>query len=321
MSTQQSEAWRDAQFRGHVEREFEREELEGRLCLQGRIDSHIHIAPEITARRTDAVELAKECRDQGMRAIVIKPFEFESVTRAYFAEKMAPGIKVLGGLTLGSGTGGLNPAAVEKGLQFGAKGIWLPIFDTVHMQTEAMAEKNPKYFGWVMEGNLKPQFRKRHLVTVQKEGKLLPEMKEIMHMVAEAGAFLGTSHISPEESLLIVNEAQKIGLRISATHVNSPCIEATEAQVKEMAKKGAFVEFCFVYTLAYWGSQTTEYIADLIRAAGPEHSILVSDGGQTTTPTPPEQFKLFIRAMKLEGFSDRDIDLMTKDNPAKLLGL
>jgi len=62
-------------------------------------------------------------------------------------------------------------------------------------------------------------------------------------------------------------------------------------------------------------------IADAIRQVGPALSILSSDLGQQGNPLPPDGFGLFIQALRARGFSDRDLDVMSKQNPAKLLGL
>lgn len=317
----QVSGWQDRELRDRLEYSFERDELERRLDLDGCIDAHVHIGPEMVARRTDAVELARQYRDEGIRAMLIKPFEFESMQRAYFAERMVPGIKVLGGFTLGTGTGGLNPAAVHKALRWGAKCIWLPIFDTYFMNSKEVYERTPKYFNWIRKGGATTEIP--NLVKVHKNGKLLPEMQEIMHMIAEAGAILGTSHVSPEESLMLVEEAQKMNLKIVVTHANSPCLGITESQVKEMAKKGAFIEFNFCYQIGWLNmhASTCEELANMIRAAGPEQSIMITDAGQVMTPPPAEHLRMFIRTMLLEGISKSDIDKMTKYNPARLLGI
>ena len=62
-------------------------------------------------------------------------------------------------------------------------------------------------------------------------------------------------------------------------------------------------------------------IATAIRQVGVASSILSSDLGQQGNPLPPDGFGAFIEALRKRGFSDRDLDVMSKQNPARLLGL
>lgn len=302
-----------------IEQEFEENELKHQKDLDGVIDMHVHIGPEIVPRRTDAVEVARQCCDEGFRAIVIKPFEFCSVERAYFAEKLVPDIRVFGGLTFGRATGGLNVGATEVALRWGAKGVWLPIHYTEHMAKEETRRRCPKYFSpqqrtsSVLEG--------RDVYPVTKGDEVVPELLEIMALVAKSGAFLGTSHISPEETILVLEAAKEIGCKVAITHINSPIFDVTEAQLEEMAALGGYLVFNSVYAIAWWGQQTTTFISNMIKAAGPENSIMCTDVGQVMSPSLPEAMRIFIRAMRLDGISQADIDKMTKENPARLLGI
>jgi len=300
-----------------IEREFERNALEHRMDLAGVIDMHIHIGPEICPRRTDAVELARECRDAGIRAIVIKPFEFCSVERAYFAEKFVPGIKVFGGLIFGRATRGVNVGAVEEALKMGAKAVWLPLCYSEWHTREEVVKGNPKYFA-------PHHLRRPEVFPVTKDGKVLPELRDTMDLLAKADAYLGTSHIAPEESVIVAEEARKIGCNVVVTHFNSPCFASDpdlEARAKALVERGAWIGFNFVYTIGWWASQTSAVVANLIKAAGPEHSIMYSDAGQPMQPPAPEVMRLFIRAMRLDGLSQAEIDKMTKENPARVLGI
>jgi len=53
----------------------------------------------------------------------------------------------------------------------------------------------------------------------------------------------------------------------------------------------------------------------------PASSILSSDLGQQGNPLPPDGFGTFIEALRKRGFSDSDLNRMSKQNPATLLGI
>jgi len=61
--------------------------------------------------------------------------------------------------------------------------------------------------------------------------------------------------------------------------------------------------------------------ADTIRKIGPEFCILSSDLGQRGNALPPDGFGAFLAALRKRGFSDAEIARMSRQNPARLLGL
>jgi predicted metal-dependent phosphotriesterase family hydrolase len=61
--------------------------------------------------------------------------------------------------------------------------------------------------------------------------------------------------------------------------------------------------------------------ADAIRQVGPEVCILSSDLGQKNNALPVDGYAAFLQAMRARGLTARDVDVMSKENPAKLLGL
>src|SRR6185503_18183699 len=61
-------------------------------------------------------------------------------------------------------------------------------------------------------------------------------------------------------------------------------------------------------------------IAD-IRALGPANVVVTTDLGQPDRVTHAEAFRLALTVLQKEGFSQSEIDTMTKLNPARFLGL
>jgi hypothetical protein len=87
------------------------------------------------------------------------------------------------------------------------------------------------------------------------------------------------------------------------------------------ASMGAKLEF--VYNALIGANkmlEITDYVK-AIRAVGPEHCILSSDLGQAGNPLHPDGFLAYVRALSQAGFSASELDLMSKGNPARLLGL
>ena len=61
--------------------------------------------------------------------------------------------------------------------------------------------------------------------------------------------------------------------------------------------------------------------ADAIKKLGARFCILSSDLGQAGNALPPDGFAAFLQALIARGIPRQDIDLMAKQNPARLLGL
>jgi hypothetical protein len=269
--------------------------------LNGAIDMHAHSDPDGTPRKIDAIDLAKLAKSRGMRAIVLKNHYEPTASLAYIVRKEVPGIEVFGGITMDLTNGGVNPAAVEwmakvKG-GYG-KVVWMPTFDSEYQVTQSK--------------------QNRPFARVSKEGKLLPEVVQVIGVIAKHNMVLETGHISPAEVLMIVREGKRQGVRsILVTHATNEYPGLSIDQVKEAAQLGAYLEF--VWSGAQ-GAGLANWIK-AIRAAGPAWCVISSDLGQPNNPLHPDGLLELYKTLKTQGFSDAEVAEMSKTNPAKLLGI
>jgi hypothetical protein len=159
-------------------------------------------------------------------------------------------------------------------------------------------------------------------VSVSRNGELLPDVKAVIALIAKHGLVLATGHSTPVEGLMLLREARQQGVRqMIVTHaINSPVL-MNAAQMKEAASLGAFIEFVGGAPEGPGAAARLDGIAKAIREVGAASSILSSDLGQQGNPLPPDGFGTFIQALRTRGFSDRDLETMSKQNPARLLGL
>jgi microsomal dipeptidase-like Zn-dependent dipeptidase len=101
--------------------------------------------------------------------------------------------------------------------------------------------------------------------------------------------------------------------------------------MKRMAELGAVMEFTWLAHLGapsgpVAGAPVSPAVpvadcANAIKAVGAEHFIITSDLGQANTPLHTVGLRAFIAALKAEGLGDEAIALLTRKNPARLLGL
>ena len=269
--------------------------------LEGVIDIHVHADPDSRARTQDVIDVARLAKERGMRGIVFKNHNEPTAAVVYLVRKLVPDLEVFGSITLNQTVGGMNAAAVEE--MASVKGGWGRI---VCMPTE-----DSEY--WIARSK-----QNRPAVPVVVNGQVTPQVREVLAVIAKRKLTLATGHISPEESLIVIREARKVGIdRIVVDQ--AMVVKMTLPQMQEAAKMGAFVEF--VYGPIFDKRFTIQEYAAAIRAIGPEHCIMASDLAQPGYPQSPDGFLAYIKALQGQGFSQSEIDQMAKKNPAALLGL
>jgi uncharacterized protein DUF6282 len=273
--------------------------------LQGVIDIHVHSAPDSVARSIDAIDLARLAKSRGMRGLVLKNHWESTASLAYIVRKEVPGIEIFGGIDLNRAVGGLNAAAIERMVMItGGWGrvIWMPTFD---------AENHVRFSKEV-----------RPFVAVSRNGVLLPEAKQVIALAAKYKLTLETGHSAPAEGLMIIREARRQGVeRIVVTHAMLAPVRMNMAQMREAASLGAYIEFVYNGLTGPEKQYDPRDYANAIREIGPKSCILASDMGQPKNPLHPDALAAFFASLRREGISQADIDVMSKINPARALGL
>jgi microsomal dipeptidase-like Zn-dependent dipeptidase len=150
----------------------------------------------------------------------------------------------------------------------------------------------------------------------------LPEVKQVISLIAKNGLVLATGHSSPEEGLMLLREGRAQGVeRMVVTHALMAPVLMSLQQMQEAARLGAFIEFVGGSLAGADANARMDTFADTIRKIGPEFCVLSSDLGQRGNALPPDGFGAFLAAMQRRGFSDAEIARMSRQNPARLLGL
>jgi hypothetical protein len=279
-------------------------EVVGR-ALSGAIDIHVHTLPDDRPRSLDAIKAARQARARGMRAIVLKNHYESTAGVAYLARLLVPDIEIFGGIDLNLTVGGINPAAVEHMTRvsggFG-RVVWMPTFD---------AENQVRY-----------SKEQRPFVSISRGGELLPDVREVISIIAKHGLVLATGHSSPDEGLLLLREGRRQGVQhMVVTHAMLAPVLMDLPRMTEAVKLGAFIEFVGGSLATKDAPARLARFAEAIRSLGPASCILSSDLGQVGNALPADGFGEFLVALRAKGFSDQEIAVMSKENPARLLGL
>jgi hypothetical protein len=282
---------------GHAQLNTENEDL------AGIIDVHQHVGPATQLsipRALDAIEAAQIAKRHGMRAIVFKQHYLETASWAYLVSHMVPGIQLFGGVALNRSVGGLNPNAVEQVATFAGgfgRVVYFPTFESEHYNPGSPIA-----------------------VPVAKNGQLLPAVYDVLTVMAKYDMSMSTGHSSPQESLMLIKAAKEKG--VNRIYVQHPMLDRVGMPVemqKEAAKMGALLEY--VIGEALGPGEAFNHWAEGIRAVGPQNVLISTDLGQQGRPLHADGYKSVLPRLRKFGFTQAEIDVMTKTNPARFIGL
>lgn len=281
--------------------------------LKGVSDIHVHAAPDVKARAIDELSFAHEAQKAGYRSVMFKSNEWSCHDRVYLIRQALPDFACFGSLCMNRTHGdSVNVYAAEMAVKTTGnfcKCIWMPT------QAAAYQHAHDKLPG-------------KGIPVLSDTGKVLPEVIRVMELCAEADIIFATGHSSPEESLVLAQQAKEVGVgKFVVTHANSHIWKMTRAQIMRVAEFGGFIEYSYITNL--WGPGTgvpmnermsdDEFVA--YASIVPERSFITTDLGQVDMPHPLDGMRMCISALLRGGVSRNNIDLMVRTNPAMLVGL
>lgn len=272
--------------------------------LHGVFDLHIHTAPDVTPRKCSDLELARRLQAAGMAGCAIKSHYADTAGRAAVLQELYPELRIAGGITLNRSVGGLNPQAVERTAQMGGRLVWFPTLE---------AREYQRYRRGNDGSDLSP-----FLTVWDENGKLLPQVYEVLEVAARYRMVVGTGHLSAPEGLAVVRAAreQKVE-RVVLTHADNPANQYTLEEQRRAVEQGALVEHCYFTT--YYQRTPLEEIIRQIRGVGCENVILSTDFGQPASPYSDQGMLEYMQRLLEAGISQSDLEQMTSTTPRRLL--
>jgi hypothetical protein len=293
-----------------------------RELLRGAYDTHMHISPDVVERKIDDITLARKFADLGMAGFVLKSHYGSTAERASVVRAAVPETNVLGAIALNRAVGGINPLAVEIAAREGARTVWLPTVDSVNESHEREAPPGAKVPVWV---KLQLELREQGIeippvpVVDARDGTVMPELREVLGMIARHNMLLATGHLSRDEIFAVVDAALEQGVRdIVITHPEFPSQDLSVDDQKALADKGALLERCF--TTPHTGKVTWEHWIENIRATGHENSVLSTDLGQVFNPAVEDGMGLMVDRLLEAGFKDEEVYVMAVVNTRIVAG-
>jgi hypothetical protein len=306
--------------------------------LKGAIDMHAHQDPDSfgpsygqAARSIDALDLYTRAKAAGMRGFIIKGHLDQTAGLAYYMRKLHPDFEIFGGMGSNLTTGSkVNPWAITHMAEIkGGWGriVWMPSWDSEN-SIHRLARKP---FSYVAVAECKGLPFWINYPKPCENGELLPEVKEALRVIAttktrdsNGDLVLATGHNSPTEVKLMVKEAVRVGVKhIIITHPLLDIVEMEPKEIKELVESGPeiYAEFTSQFGNPNAREEVKKRYLEAIRLVGPEHSFISSDTGQLNSMWQPDALANCAKLLRANGFTEREIDLMLKINPAKILGI
>ena len=286
--------------------------------LNGAVDMHIHSAPSLFPRLVDHVEAAEGAKSYGMKAVVLKEHHGYTSDRMYFVRKLVSGIEVYGGVVLNNAVGGINPFATEAAIDLGAKIVWFPTLSAKNH----LDQMGGPAFGSSMQQKSKKRMVEKPITILDEKGKLKPEVYEVLDVIAAHEVMLATGHLCFAEVFPLIKAAKENGIkRLYQNHPEYIINETVEEQV-ELAKLGVYIEHLAIFQYPMWPTKSgIDGVVQMIKAVGPERTVLATDLGQVHNPPPHEGMRMYMQVLTEKGIPKGHLRTMIRDNPYFLLNL
>jgi Family of unknown function (DUF6282) len=285
--------------------------------LEGAVELHVHSAPSLFPRKQTDWELIEDVKEAKMAGVVLKAHEAQTVDRASLIREKYPHLHVYGGIVCNYFTGGLSPYSVDCAIRLGAKIVWMPTLS---------AEEHRRFFGKKNTRILKSKSPFMHPVKGLEiwdyNKNILPEVHEILDLIANANVILATGHLASKEVMTLVDAAKEHKVeKILIQHTDLGIARVPFELEKELVKKGCILEKCYLACSDDFQDMTVEEMARSIKVLGANSCVMVTDYGQRHNLPPIEAFSKFIEEMLGCGITEKEIERMIVYNPKQLLGI
>jgi hypothetical protein len=272
--------------------------------LKGSYDLQVHVGLDpIHEGRMDALDCSRHSYESGLAGFVFKSDEYPTSSSAFMLNKIYPGLKIIGSITLNKSVGGLNPDALVSAARTGAKIVWMPTNDANNFTTSQEG----------MEG----------IGVVDAEGSLLPDVHTILSLVKEYDLVLASGYISPKETYILFKAGAKLGIdKMIVTDYDTRSLSYSDQE--NLSSLGVFIEYTLKTCMPSMAPKLRNNFTDMvrnIRRYGVEHCVVSSGLGQWTNPPPAEGLRMLIAGLLQGGLEPEKVSALVKSNPKYLLNV
>jgi len=301
--------------------------------IAGAIDLHVHAQPGTE----DPLDIAKAASRARMGAVMFKNLPRERPlheTRQQVVDQVSrwadaegiPAVECFHGVQTDPAYGGLNVDNVRAGVDQGARVIWFPVISSAHSIHRVGAPRRALTGGDYAEEVVWPlpwdEARSVGQYLLEDDGATLkPVAREILRLAADRGVAVSFAHSSKPEMEALAEECTRLGYRQAfIDHPYGPQVGLEFEDLAPFAAAGIHFNFTYDEISPLLGVDPKDMF-DTVKAIGPEHFTLSSDGGNPLLPGAIPALSTLVRYARVYGLSEDAIHQMTVENPREVLGL
>jgi hypothetical protein len=133
---------------------------------------------------------------------------------------------------------------------------------------------------------------------------------------------IGSGHISPLESLALVDEAMRRGLKtVLFQHPDSHSIGASRQEMRDFVAAGGTIEFCALGFMPAFQRLKIPDCVEIIRDVGAANVIVSTDSFFEWMPPAPELLRLVLGSLLFHGLTAEEAITIFRDNSRAALQL
>ena len=260
--------------------------------LAGAVDLNVLAGPEPDGRlRFDALDTGRHAQEAGLAGFLLLSNDFPTMSQAQILNRVYPGLTVQGSITLNSTIGRLNAEAVNAAAAAGAAAVLLS-----DVAGEPQSEVS------LLDGS----------------GSINRDAGAMLDILAGRDVIVMSGGLSHEGTVAVFEELRRRGVKRMVLSQSSDCVNACDHGARAAAL-GAYVEHSFAACMPGVAETSPARLAENVRAATVEASVLTSGFGQWYNPSPAEGLRMAIAAMLAEGLEPCEVETLVKHNPTRLL--
>ncbi|MDB5964096.1 MAG: hypothetical protein JWQ72_596 [Polaromonas sp.] len=214
---------------------------------------------------------------------------------------------------------------LQENLDDGVVGIWLPVFN--HANTLFKVGGKPVWWDKSADpaahtAPLPWEEALRHgYYLLDANGKLKPEIADILRAVVNADVPLFYGHVTHPEMFELVEFLDRLNFKKSVIdHPFSPFVDLDIPLMKQLTAAGVHLNFTYDELSPLLGVDPAR-MYEAIRAVGVGHVTLSSDAGEPLFPNSAECMRLVSGYMAAFGLDASELDIVCRRNPERLLAL
>ncbi|MEQ1406859.1 DUF6282 family protein [Neorhizobium sp. Rsf11] len=256
----------------------------------------------------DSIEIGAQALELGIRAVVLQAHDYcTAPVAAYLADadfKDTP-IALFGSVALNTTVGGLNVYAVEHTLMLAGKVVHMP---TLSAENFLRSQRWPSRLPVGFDG------AEPALSVVSARGRVLPELKELLEVIATRDGVLGAGFLHTSELLALFEAAKVCG--VTRLLVSDPVRNngARPGDVDRMLRQGAYI------MISASSQGRDRMLAASLARTHPERLILGLHSAEASGSL-RSHYIAALRGWLELGLDEGEIRRAIGDNPRRLLGL